>query len=248
MDFGEGLRELRQQRKLGVNQLALQSGVSASQISRFENGHYDKPKPETLKKLATGLKVDEIVLMNLAGYLMPPTNVQVVPTSDGAHINVDNPNLDDDEVESYIKNLQETNPIVESDVKIPVYGQIHAGAPAFADQHIIGTTPVTQDLVERYGKENLFALQINGDSMSRVLPDGFTAIFVKRPSVENGDIVAVLIDGEDAAIKRFKETSLAVIFSPDSYNETYKPIVFPKTGEQDFKILGKYLYASSLPI
>ena len=38
MEFGEKLKELRSSRGVGVNQLELKSGVSASQISRFEKG------------------------------------------------------------------------------------------------------------------------------------------------------------------------------------------------------------------
>ena len=38
MDFGSRLKELRLAKKYGVNQLALKSGVSSAQISRYENG------------------------------------------------------------------------------------------------------------------------------------------------------------------------------------------------------------------
>ena len=38
MSFGENLKKFREEKQLGVNQLALKSGVSAAQISRFENG------------------------------------------------------------------------------------------------------------------------------------------------------------------------------------------------------------------
>ncbi|EOS7999070.1 helix-turn-helix domain-containing protein [Enterococcus hirae] len=57
MEFGEKLKELRTSRGLGVNQLALKSGVSASQISRFEKGERKDPTLETLKKLSIALGV-----------------------------------------------------------------------------------------------------------------------------------------------------------------------------------------------
>lgn len=129
---------------------------------------------------------------------------------------------------------------------IPVYGMIHAGEPTFADQYIIGETPITDKIIDKYGRDNLFALQVNGDSMSRVIAPGFIAVFAKDCEVENGDICAVLVDGENATLKRFKETSRAVILEPDSFNPVYKPIIFPKTGEQNFRILGKYVFATSL--
>lgn len=57
MDFGSRLKELREEKHFGVNQLALKSGVSAAQISRFENGKRKDPQIETVKKLAKALDV-----------------------------------------------------------------------------------------------------------------------------------------------------------------------------------------------
>lgn len=128
---------------------------------------------------------------------------------------------------------------------VSVYGDIHAGAATWADEDIIGRVPVTKELIMRYGRNNLFALRIKGDSMNQVLLNGYVAIFTKDCALENGDIVAVLIDGDDATIKRYKQTSAAVIFEPESTNPVYRPYFFPKTGPQDFKILGKYLYATT---
>ena len=129
---------------------------------------------------------------------------------------------------------------------IPVYGMIHAGEPTFADQYIIGETPVTDKIIDKYGRDNLFALQVDGDSMSKVIAPGFIAVFVKDCEVENGDICAVLVDGENATLKKFKETSKAVILEPESFNPIYKPLIFPKNIDQDFRILGKYVFATSL--
>lgn len=131
---------------------------------------------------------------------------------------------------------------------IPAYGLIHAGSPTFADEHIIGETTVPDRLIKDYGKETLFALKVQGDSMSRVIAPNFIAVFAKDAQVENGDIVAVLIDGEDAAIKRFRKTSRAVLFEPDSFNPSYKPIIFSSDAIQDYHILGKYVYATSMLI
>ncbi|MEY2374561.1 LexA family protein [Lentilactobacillus buchneri] len=129
---------------------------------------------------------------------------------------------------------------------IPVYGMIHAGEPTFADQYIIGETPITDKIIDKYGRDNLFALQVDGDSMSKVIAPGFIAVFAKDCEVENGDICAVLVDGENATLKRFKETSKAVILEPESFNPIYKPLIFPKNIDQDFRILGKYVFATSL--
>lgn len=57
MTFGQKLKILREKKGYGVNQLAVKSGVSSSQISRFENGERKDPTLETLKKLSTALGV-----------------------------------------------------------------------------------------------------------------------------------------------------------------------------------------------
>jgi transcriptional regulator with XRE-family HTH domain len=66
--FGEILRELREKRGVGVNQLAMQSGVSSGLISKIENKERGTPKPETIEKLAKGLKMKYEELMSLAEY------------------------------------------------------------------------------------------------------------------------------------------------------------------------------------
>jgi transcriptional regulator with XRE-family HTH domain len=67
MNFGQALRKLRLEHHLGVNQLALKSGVSASQISRYENNTSTNPTTDTIKKLATALNDNDQLLMQLAG-------------------------------------------------------------------------------------------------------------------------------------------------------------------------------------
>lgn len=136
---------------------------------------------------------------------------------------------------------------------IPVYGEIHAGTPCWADENIIGDVPITNRNLERFGGvDNLFGLQIIGDSMNKIVLEGYTAVFEKTNEAETGDVVAVIIDHDDATIKRFRRTSRAVIFEPDSTNPVHRPIVFTKeqivTDQEAFKIIGKYLYATNEPI
>ena len=74
MEFGEKLKELRTSRGLGVNQLALKSGVSASQISRFEKGERKDPTLEALKKLSVALGVSISYFEENS-----PVNVDLIP-------------------------------------------------------------------------------------------------------------------------------------------------------------------------
>lgn len=68
-NFGETLRELREKRGYTVNQLGIYSEVSPALISKIENGKRGIPKPDTIEKLAKGLKMDYTDLMILAGHI-----------------------------------------------------------------------------------------------------------------------------------------------------------------------------------
>lgn len=224
-ELGKYIKELIHRNGWSLRNAAFKIGVSPAYLSKLVNGKADSnPKPATLDKIAHGLKANEQDIYKIAGYL--------TLSNDKRDQDVERASLAKENYEDVWKALNSSGkPIVLTD-SLPVYGQIHAGPPSFADQNIIGNTPVTSNLISQYGKDNLFALQIKGDSMSRVIPDGYVAIFAKDIQPENNDIVATLIDGDDATIKRFKETSMAVMFEPDSYNPIYKPIVFQKKGNK----------------
>jgi len=85
--------------------------------------------------------------------------------------------------------------------EIPVVGRIAAGLPLYAQQEWDGGIVVDTVL---FRGENLFALRINGDSMQGIgIFDGDVAVCEPRQYAENGEIVAALINGEEATVKRF---------------------------------------------
>ena len=85
--------------------------------------------------------------------------------------------------------------------EIPLVGRIAAGLPLYAQQEWDGGIVVDTAL---FRGENLFALRVNGDSMQGVgILDDDVAICEPRQYAENGEIVAALINGEEATVKRF---------------------------------------------
>lgn len=226
-ELGKYLKELRGKLSLREVSQRTNSALSHSYIGDLEKGknargNPTRPTPDALKILANVYGTSYEKLLKLAGYL----DKDVWPTNVG---------------------LNPGQPAI-SHMKLPVYGEIHAGNPTYADENIIGHISISDKFIERYGGiENLFALRIKGDSMSKVVPDGFTAVFVKDSAPEDGDIVAVLLDGDEATIKRYHQTSMAYIFEPDSYNPIYQPITVNKQKADGgyCRILGKYLYATS---
>ena len=86
---------------------------------------------------------------------------------------------------------------------IPIYGQIPAGMATLTEQTIEGHVALDTQSVNASKNGRTFALQVRGDSMidAHIL-DGDIVILEDRKDVQNGDIVAALIDGE-TTLKRY---------------------------------------------
>lgn len=69
-----------------------------------------------------------------------------------------------------------------------------------------------------------FGLQIKGDSMEPRITDGDVVIVRKQETVENGEIAVVLINGDDATVKKFYKTDAGIKLV--STNPTYDPFFF----------------------
>ena len=126
---------------------------------------------------------------------------------------------------SAIPNIEPYNPTM-----VPIVGTIAAGTPILAEENIEGYAPL-QD------KKADFALTVKGDSMigDNIHP-GDIVFIRQQPTVEIGEIAAVLIDG-DATLKHFYRDGDSVTLV--SSNTKYKPMVYHKGDCDEFRILGK---------
>ncbi|RIJ64123.1 helix-turn-helix domain-containing protein [Rummeliibacillus sp. POC4] len=68
-EFGRYIKQVREEKRMTLNQVALYSEISAAQLSRIENGKRGVPKPSTIEKISQALKVDYNELMRVAGYI-----------------------------------------------------------------------------------------------------------------------------------------------------------------------------------
>lgn len=116
--------------------------------------------------------------------------------------------------------------------QIPRIGMIACGDPLLAQQNIEG-----YDNVPEYVKCD-FTLVCRGDSMinARIF-DGDIVCIREQPEVENGEIAAVLIDSEEATLKRVKIFDDHIVLEPE--NPMYKPLVFWGEEMNNVRILGK---------
>lgn len=115
--------------------------------------------------------------------------------------------------------------------KIPLVGDIACGEPILAQQNI-------EDYINC--PENVdanFCLRCKGDSMIGArIHDGDIVYIHQQPTIENGEIAAVLIDNE-ATLKRVYRQADKVILQPE--NPAYPPLVFVREEINQIRILGK---------
>lgn len=120
----------------------------------------------------------------------------------------------------------------EEYVEVPVYGKITAGVPITAVEQLERHFPIPMSYV---GNHEIFMLRVSGESMINVgIYDGDYIILEKRPDASNGDIVAALINGEDATVKTFYKEHGHFRLQPE--NDSMSPII-----SDNVEIIGKVI-------
>lgn len=115
--------------------------------------------------------------------------------------------------------------------KIPLIGSIACGAPILAEEHIEEYVDIPRHIHAD------FALTCKGDSMinARIF-DGDVVYIRQQETVDNGEIAAVLIDGE-ATLKRVQLFDDHISLEPE--NPQYRPLVYWNEEMNTVRILGK---------
>lgn len=132
--------------------------------------------------------------------------------------------LEDETLPSNIQNLQKMK-------KIPLVGTIACGTPILAEENIT-------DYIDMPGHIRAdYALTCKGDSMINAgIRDGDIVYIRKQSQVENGQIAAVLIGGEEATLKRFYNVDGNVTLNAE--NPAYLPITFIEGDAVNVRVIG----------
>ena len=122
--------------------------------------------------------------------------------------------------------------------RIPVLGEIACGDPITADDNIID---YRDEIAEQLPTGDLFYLKAKGESMSPTITNGSYVLIKVQPNVENGEIAAVLVNGDtEATLKRVKRQGDIVMLVAD--NPEYMPYVITK--DNPARIIGKAIKMS----
>lgn len=110
--------------------------------------------------------------------------------------------------------------------QIPIIGEIRAGSPIITNESLLG-----YEYAEVNESEEFFYLKVQGDSMKNIgMVDGSLVLFRKQQYAQEGEIVACLVGGDSATVKRFRRSKRNVYLMPE--NEEYEPI---KLSTDDFE-------------
>lgn len=110
-------------------------------------------------------------------------------------------------------------------IKVPVLGAVPAGIPISAIEDIIDYEEIPQSWSNQ---GDFFGLRIKGNSMYPKLENGDVVIVKKQSSVDNGDVVIAMVNGDDATCKRYKRMDAGIMLTSD--NSEYSPMFY--TNEQ----------------
>lgn len=194
--FATRLKQAMDLKGIKASELSEKAGIPKSAISQYLSGLYEA-KQKSIFKLANVLNVSEGWLMGL-----------------------------DVPMERLSEDLKKIGAVPLSEIattKIPVLGTVKAGYNYLAQENIVDYIAFKVDGTD---KENYYALNIVGDSMEPLFDDGDTVIVHKQDDFENGDNCVVLINGEEATVKKVYKGNTGLELK--AVNPYYPPRIFTK--------------------
>lgn len=214
----------------GITQetFAKEVGVTKQYISLLERGRKDidedfKPSLDILRNIA---KATHMTLDQLLELLEDETIVALAQYPPA--IKYRNGLIEVDAYKAEEAEEFELSAAIEKNtVTINVLGSIAAGIPLAAQEDIIGTEEIPFEMAK---SGEFFGLRVVGESMAPTIHSGDTVIIKKQSSVEDGEIGVILIDGEDATLKRIHKSNDGLLLTGDN------PAVYPPTFYSDRQV------------
>ncbi|HSJ34593.1 MAG TPA: transcriptional repressor LexA [Acidimicrobiia bacterium] len=115
--------------------------------------------------------------------------------------------------------------------EVPLVGRIAAGSPVLATEDVEDIYPLPESLV---GRGPVFMLRVKGDSMIDAgILDGDLVVIRRQPDAADGDIVAAMVEGEEATVKRLFRQDGKVILRAE--NQAFPDMVF----DQGVEVIGR---------
>lgn len=108
-------------------------------------------------------------------------------------------------------------------VFIPVLGNVAAGIPMEAIENVIDYEEIDSAMA---ADGDYFGLRIRGASMEPRIREGDVVIVRKQADADTGDVVVVLVNGEDATVKKLKKGPNGISLIP--FNPAFDVMFFSR--------------------
>lgn len=121
----------------------------------------------------------------------------------------------------------------------PLLGRVHAGDACEPDV-IDDRVPIPYEV--RSAHPHGYFLEVEGNCMSRVYPEGCHIYIDPRQQPRNGSVAVVSIDGADYVMRRLYNTGRTIVLSPDSWDDSYEDIVITGEDERTVEYVGTVVW------
>lgn len=215
MFLGEVIKKYREEHNLSLRAFASKCGLSYTYISMLErNIDYRTGKP-----IAPTLDSVKYI-----------SNAMNMPIDDLLKI------LDDEQEFKLNEDISANN----LNNKIPILGAVKAGYDWLAEENIIGYI-TDKDTVKDYEKNinEYYALKVIGDSMLPLLSQGDLVIVHNQDDIESGQTAVVLINGEEATVKKVIKTNDGIELHAMNPYYPIKKFTFEDMKRIPVKIIGR---------
>lgn len=122
---------------------------------------------------------------------------------------------------------------------LPLLGRVHAGDAQEPDV-IDNKVPVPFEVWESH--KHGYLLEVEGNCMSKVYPEGCHILVDPSKPPMNGSIAVVKINDDDYVMRRMYKGANTLILSPESWEEGYTDIVITQDDEVTVELVGTVVW------
>ena len=228
MRLGEVIHNYRVEKGISMGDFAKLAGVSKAYVSFLEKGINPKtgrdyaPSIKTIRSIAKAMNMDFGELFDML---------------DG-EVSLD-ANTDESETDNVIAMYPDVQTVDMAPV--PLVGDVACGQPIVANREY--ETYVMAD--SKIRKKVNFCVRAKGDSMINArIYDGDVVFIKKMPTVDDGDIAAVIIE-DSVTLKRVYYDKTANRITLAAENPSYAPLIYQGEELDHIQILGKAIFFQS---
>ncbi|AEB06358.1 transcriptional regulator, XRE family [Coriobacterium glomerans PW2] len=92
---------------------------------------------------------------------------------------------------------------------------------------------------------NAYFLEVKGDCMNRVYPEGCLILIDPESEPRSGSIAVVSIDGSECLVRRLYQTAHTLVLSPESWNSEHCDVIIERGDSRNVSIHGIVVWFQS---